>query len=130
MQEFLQVAVIGVVTVVFAALLKRNSGELAILLTIGACVLMGVLIVRMTEPVLTFLGKLRNLAGLDTELMTPLLKTVGIGLLTQLAASVCTDAGESAIAKLIELCGSVLAIYLALPLLEAVIDLIQSMSGG
>ena len=121
---------IGVVTVVFAALLKRNSGELAILLTIGACVLMGVLIVRMTEPVLTFLGKLRNLAGLDTELMTPLLKTVGIGLLTQLAASVCTDAGESAIAKLIELCGSVLAIYLALPLLEAVIDLIQSMSGG
>lgn len=130
MQEFLQVAVIGVVTVVFAALLKRNSGELAILLTIGACVLMGVLIVRMTEPVLTFLGKLRNLAGLDTELMTPLLKTVGIGLLTQLAASVCTDAGESAIAKLIELCGGVLAIYLALPLLEAVIDLIQSMSGG
>ena len=130
MQEFLQVAVIGVVTVVFAALLKRNSGELAILLTIGACVLMGVLIVRMTEPVLTFLGKLRNLAGLDTELMTPLLKTVGIGLLTQLAASVCTDAGESAIAKLIELCGSVLAIYLALTLLEAVIDLIQSMSGG
>ena len=130
MQEFLQVAVIGVVTVVFAALLKRNSGELAILLTIGACVLMGVLIVRMTEPVLTFLGKLRNLAGLDTELMTPLLKTVGIGLLTQLAASVCTDAGESAIAKLIELCGSVLAIYLALPLLEAVMDLIQSMSGG
>ena len=121
---------IGVVTVVFAALLKRNSGELAILLTIGACVLMGVLIVRMTEPVLTFLGKLRNLAGLDTELMTPLLKTVGIGLLTQLAASVCTDAGESAIAKLIELCGGVLAIYLALPLLEAVIDLIQSMSGG
>ena len=130
MQEFLQVAVIGVVTVVFAALLKRNSGELAILLTIGACVLMGVLIVRMTEPVLTFLGKLRNLAGLDTELMTPLLKTVGIGLLTQLAASVCTDAGESAIAKLTELCGCVLAIYLALPLLEAVIDLIQSMSGG
>ena len=130
MQEFLQVAVIGVVTVVFAGLLKRNSGELAILLTIGACVLMGVLIVRMTEPVLTFLGKLRNLAGLDTELMTPLLKTVGIGLLTQLAASVCTDAGESAIAKLIELCGGVLAIYLALPLLEAVIDLIQSMSGG
>ena len=130
MQEFLQVAVIGVVTVVFSALLKRNSGELAILLTIGACVLMGVLIVRMTEPVLTFLGKLRNLAGLDTELMTPLLKTVGIGLLTQLAASVCTDAGESAIAKLIELCGGVLAIYLALPLLEAVIDLIQSMSGG
>ena len=130
MQELIQVSVIGVVTVVFAALLKKNSRELALLLTIAACVLMGILIVRMVEPVLSFLAKLRNLAGVDAELMTPLLKTVGIGLLTQLSASVCTDAGESAIAKLIELCGSILAIYAALPLLEAVIDMIQRMGGG
>lgn len=130
MQEFLQVSVIGVITVIFAVLLKKNSAELALLLTIGACVLMGIMILQMAEPVLSFLSKLRGLAGLDTALMTPLLKTVGIGLLTQLSASVCADAGENAIAKLIELCGGILAIYVALPLLEAVIEMIQTMSGG
>ncbi len=35
--------------------------------------------------------KLRNLAGLDKALMTPMLKTIGIGILTQISATVCAD---------------------------------------
>lgn len=122
--------VIGLITVVFTTLLKKHSGEMALVLTVAACAVMGLLILKLTEPVVSFLTQLRSLAGMDAALMTPLLKTVGIGLLTQLATAVCTDAGESAIARLIELCGGVLAIYVALPLLEAVIDMIQNMSGG
>ena len=56
--------------------------------------------------------------------------TVGIGLLTQLTASVCADAGESTVTRLIELCGSVLGIYTALPLLEAVLSLLRTMLEG
>lgn len=130
MRELIQVSVIGVVSVVLASLLKKNNKELAVLLTIAACVLVGIFVVRLAEPVLEFLITLRNLAGIEKELMAPLLKTVGIGLLTQLCSSVCVDAGESAIGKLIELCGSILAIYTALPLLEAVIDMIQRMVGS
>ena len=68
--------------------------------------------------------------GLDKALMTPMLKTIGIGILTQLSATICADAGENAIAKLVEICGGVLALYVALPLLEAVLDMVEQMSGG
>ena len=50
--------------------------------------------------------------------------------MTQLTASVCADAGESTVARLIELCGSVLGIYTALPLLEAVLSLLRTMLEG
>ncbi len=130
MQEFLQVAVIGVITVLLTSLLKKRSGELALLLTLTACIVVALILVKMTQPVLDFLSKLRDLAGVDNELMIPMLKTIGIGLLTQICANVCADAGESSIAKLIELCGGILAVYVALPLLEAVIQMIETMGGG
>lgn len=130
MEIFLKAAAIALVTVVLTALLKKQSKELALLLTLAACMLIGVFLVQLAEPLVDFLSKLRNLAGLDKSLMTPLLKTIGIGLLTQISANVCNDAGESAIAKLIEICGGVLALYVALPLLEAVLDLMEQMSGG
>ena len=130
MELFLQAAAIVVITVVLTSLLKKTNRELALLLTLAACILIGVFFMRLAEPIVDFLSKLRNLAGLDKTLMTPMLKTIGIGFLTQISATVCADAGENAIAKLVEICGGVLALYVALPLLEAVLDMVEQMSGG
>lgn len=130
MEQFIQAAVIGVITVVMASLLKKTSRELALLLSIAACILISLILLQLAKPVVDFFSKLRDLAGLDKGLMTPMLKTLGIGLLTQLCATVCSDAGENAVANLIELCGGILALYVALPLLEAVIDMVKTMSGG
>ena len=129
MELFLQAAAIAVITVVLTSLLKKTNRELALLLTLAACILIGVFFMRLAEPIVDFLSKLRNLAGLDKTLMTPMLKTIGIGFLTQISATVCADAGENAIAKLVEICGGVLALYVALPLLEAVLDMVEQMSG-
>ncbi len=130
MAALLQVAVIGVVTAVLVTLIRRSNAELALLLSVAACVVMALVVIRLVEPIISFFGKLQALSGLDDELLTPLIKSVGIGIVTQLCAAFCTDAGENAVARLIELCGGVLAIYIALPLLEAVIDMIRTMMGG
>lgn len=130
MQELLQVAVVGIIAALMATMLKKHSAETALLLSLAACLLIALMLVNMTKPVLSFLSELRELTGLDSALMTPMLKAVGIGLLTQISATVCTDAGQSAIAKLIELCGGIFALYVALPLFEAVIQMMKTMGGG
>lgn len=130
MDTLLQVAGLGLIAVLLGLVLKKGNGVLALLLTLAACAAMTVSIVRLAEPVVSFLSELRQLAGLEPALLQPLLRTVGIGLLTQLTASVCADAGESTVARLIELCGSVLGIYTALPLLEAVLSLLRTMLEG
>lgn len=130
MTGLLQATVIGIVTVLLTAMIKKNSQELALLLTLAACVLIGLLLLQLAEPVVEFLAKLRNIAGLDKTLTEPMLKTVGIGLITQIGATVCADAGENAVARMIEVCGGILALYISLPLMEAVLSLIDTMSGG
>ncbi|MBQ9374162.1 MAG: stage III sporulation protein AD, partial [Oscillospiraceae bacterium] len=46
---------------------------------------------------------------------------------TQTASAVCQDAGQSALAKLLELGGGLLCLVAALPLLEAVLDLLEDL---
>lgn len=130
MELLLKAGVLGLLATLIAVVLKKHNREMAMLLTLAACIFLGLILLQLVAPVVEFLKKLRNLAGLEKQLLEPMLKTVGIGLTTQICATVCCDAGEQAIGNLIELCGSVLAIYVALPLLEAVLDLVQTMAGG
>lgn len=50
-----------------------------------------------------------------------LLQVLGIALVAQLAADTCKEAGLSAAATVIELCGRVLALLQALPLLQSLL---------
>ena len=127
-QLIFKIAAVGIiVTILNQVLVRSGREEQATMTTLAGLV---VVLMNVAEPVVSFLSELRQLAGLEPALLQPLLRTVGIGLLTQLTASVCADAGESTVARLIELCGSVLGIYTALPLLEAVLSLLRTMLEG
>lgn len=54
------------------------------------------------------------------ELFVPLLKTLGIAVVSKTCGDVCRDVGQSAMAGLVELAGTLSALLCALPLLTAV----------
>lgn len=130
MEYFIQALIVAVIGIVLGAVIKKSHKELALLLSIACCVMIGIFVIRLFEPILSFLTRLRTMANLEKGLLAPVMKAVGIGILTQITSRICADAGESAVATLVELCGSILALYVALPLLEAVLEMVESMSGG
>lgn len=130
MEVVLKVAALGILAALLTTVLKKQSPETALLLSLAACVLIALLLMDTLEPLLRFFEKLRKQTGISGDLLAPMAKSVGIGLLTQIGSTVCADAGQGAIARLIELCGGVLAISVALPLFEAVLELIGNIGGG
>ena len=130
MEALVKIAVLALSAALAATVLKKHSAETALLLSLTACVLIALVLLQILDPILDFLQRLRSLSGLDQALMTPMLKAVGISFLTQFASNICADAGQSAIAKLVELSGSILALYVSLPLFEAVLDMVQTMGSG
>ncbi len=128
-QDMMQLLGVGLLSAVFATVIKKQSGELSVLLSLGACLMIGILFLGFLNPILQFADRLRQLSGLDMELMTPLLKCIGITLLSQIASTVCADAGQGSIGKMIEICASALALYTALPLFEAVLTMIEKLGG-
>lgn len=130
MNTVLQMASLGVVAALLCAVVRENGKPLAMLLSLAGCAVLLLLALRFFSPILSVVEQLRELSGLNETVTAPLLKVTGIGLLVQVAGSVCEDAEEKALAKAVEIGGSVLSVYAALPLLTAVLKLLEEMLGG
>lgn len=113
-----------------AVLVGKQAPDMGLLVTLacGSAVLM--LSVRFLEPIVDLIMELRDLGSVDTELSRMLLRTVGVGILAEIAASICEDAGQGSMGKLSRFLGSLGAVYLSLPALERVLELIRELLTG
>lgn len=126
----MQVTALCVLAAVFALLLKRGSGELGMTLTLAATVAVFLFLAGPMGEVLDFLRELSDKAGVGAELLTPLYKTIGVALVVRIGGSLCRDAGESALAAVIETAGSICALLVALPLLRTVLRILLELMNG
>lgn len=125
--SILQIGAVAIIGAVCAALLRRSNGELALLLVMAACAVLLLGISGVLREVAALLRELAQLAGVENDLLRPVLKTAGISIVTGLSAQLCRDAGAGSLALTTELCGTVCALYAALPLIEAVLGLISGL---
>lgn len=120
----------ALLTALAALTVKKHSDAIAAVLALAGCCICGMFLVDLAAPVFSFFDDTAQTAGIDPDLLSPLLKTVGIGFLTQFSSDLCADSGQAALSKLVQTGGTVLCICVSLPLFSAVLSLVQTMSGG
>lgn len=130
MEALIRAAAAGIVGAILISIVRKQSSALALTLSLACCCLLGVSLLSFVRPLVAFADRLRETAGLSNAFLMPLLKAVAIGLITEIAASVCSDTGESSLSRLIQLCGAAAALYCALPLMQAVLELVESLLEG
>lgn len=130
MEHFLQIIGMGIIGAILAVVLGKREKELNVLLVIACCV--GVLLLSFTflEPIVDFLVRLRILGGLQEEYVAILLKSAGMSLILELTCTICDDAGQASLGKTVRICGNAALMYIALPLLQAVVELLEKLLGG
>lgn len=127
MTGLIKIAVIGILGALAAVALKKNGEEMALTLTLAVVAVLLSFTLSAMESVMDFFHRMEELAGLSSSLILPVVKTVGIAIVTKIAADICRDAKETAIASAVELAGVVIALYLTLPLLSAVVNMVTSL---
>ena len=119
-----QIVAIGILSAVLAITVKKQSPEMAILITICA----GVLIFMMILPMLAeAIGVLTNIGGMldgGMRYVALALRVIGVAYVAELGSSVCLDAGESAIAAKIDLAGRVIILVLATPIIVDIVSIV------
>ncbi len=123
METITQVVALGAIGAVCATVVKRQTPDMALVLTVCAVALVLCVGIEALRPVRTLLDALAQRAGLSAAVLGPVLKTVGAALLTRVTAELCRDAGESGIASAVEIAGGACALVICLPLFEAVVQL-------
>jgi len=127
MEGFVRVLAVTVTAVIATAILKRMGGEFAAVLALCCVCLLGTFAVRTAAPVVEVIERLETLSGLSPAVLGPVLKAALVGILTGIASAVCADGGQNGMAKAVELCGTVMALCLAAPLISAVLELLESL---
>lgn len=122
-----QVAVVAIAAVLCAGVVKPRAKEIALAVSLcaGAVILTGVL--QAAGEVQALFTALADAAGLAPAVLAPVLKTVGISILTRITAALCRDAGEGGVASFVEVAGAALALTVTAPLLQAVLDTLSAL---
>ena len=129
MEQVLQAAGLCLIGALLALVVKRGSPETALLLTLAAAAAVLLALGPAAAEVLAFLQELAEGSGVPAELFAPLYRIVGIGLVVRVGGGLCRDAGESALAGVVETAGAVCALASSLPLLRTVLELLLELMG-
>ena len=122
-----KIAALAVAAALCALVVRQNAREVGLVLSLAAGALILLQALGAIEAIRTLIEDLGERAGLSPAVLDPVLKTVGIAVLTRLSAEVCRDAKESGIATFVETAGAVMALYVALPLIRAVLETIAEL---
>lgn len=129
MEAFWQGAAAVLLTVILGLALGRQGKETALLLTLAVCCMVCCLAVSYLQPVVDFINQLQSIGQLDSEMLEILLKAVGIGLIGEIASLICTDVGNAALGKTLQLLSAAVILWLSLPLLNQLLELVQDILG-
>ncbi len=125
MTEVIKIIGIGLISLVIIVILKQYKPEYAIYVSMAA----GVLILMFSvEKITNIINLLQNYASktyINQKFLEILLKITGIAFITEFAVSICSDAGEKAIASKIEIGSKVIIISMSIPIITSLLELVM-----
>ena len=130
MNDFWKTTALILLTVVLSLSVGKTEPDISavfgmVSLCIAACAAVTIL-----EPVLDYLVELQRVFNLPEGLVSVLLKAVGIALVAELSASICTDAGSASLGKMLQILGGAVVLSLSVPMFRTLMTIIKEMIGG
>ena len=115
-----KLAAVAFVAAILSLALKKEQPAYAFLVSVCASAGLLAAVTQQIEPVLSWLNTLDGI--FPGQGIGSLLRVLGIVITAQLAADICREAGMAAGAAAAALCGRILALLQALPLLQELLD--------
>ena len=120
---------IAMVALILSQYIGKQNKDIAMLVGLATCCIVVTGAGYYLDSIVSFVKNLQIMANLNKEFIDILLKAVGIGLVCELASLICTDAGNAALGKSIHIMATGAILWISLPLLTSLIDLINTILG-
>ena len=130
MDVLLKAVACALICVIFTCALNHQWREASLLLSLSACCILGIVATTYLKPILSFCRQLQETGQINSEFLKILMKVVGVGLVGELAGLICKDTGNAALCKALELLTGSVILWLALPIFQEVLTLIESILGS
>lgn len=125
--DILQIVGMGLAATFLALILKQNNPVFALLLSLIVGTFIFIMLVDQIGVIMNVLKKMAETAHLNSVYVATVLKIIGIAYISEFAAQIAKDAGQSALAGKIELAGKIAILILAVPILAAIVDAVMNL---
>ncbi len=125
MSVFIKAAGGVLVALILHLILAQKGKDFSVLLTVAVCCMLAAAAVEYLEPVIGFFEKLQTIGQLDSDMMTTVLRVVGMGLLAEIVGLISSDAGNAALGKTLQILASAVILWMSVPLFTSLIALIE-----
>lgn len=119
----------ALISVILCLVVSKQQKDLGLILNMAVCCMVCLLGVTYLEPVLEFLRELEALGGMQKDMLGILLKAVGISLTAEISGMICADSGNASLGKTIHMLASAVILYLSLPIMRTMLELVQKILG-
>ena len=119
-------AAIGVSAAALGLSIRKKNEEQALLLGVLAAVLILGGVLNAAAPLTEVIRRLEKQSGVSSDLLSPVVKGLGLSVLGKLAEGFCRDAGHSAAASAMELATACAILCAAAPLITLLADTVFS----
>ena len=121
-----KITILALAACVMASVLKPTAPESTVILSVTAVVVVLAALLTPLQSQMQYIIEILQRCGLPETLLKPLFKTIAIALCVRVGSGIFQDAGNSALGTVLEIAGSVCEIAVSLPILQAVVHLLEA----
>lgn len=130
MSVFYKVLAGVIVTVVLGVFLAKSNKDYATLIIIAASCVIIIAAATYLQPVVDFIMRIKRRVDLDNDALDIVMKSVGVGVLTEITGMICIDAGYASLDKALKLVSCAVVLWLSIPLFESLLELLEIILGN
>ena len=123
--EIIKIAGIALTGVISAALLKSINKDISLYVILATAVIILIAVLGEVSEIFSFIENIYDDITYGREFFPVIIKVLIIAYITDFTAQLCKDAGEGSIGSKVELAGKVIIFYVAMPILTAILEVIN-----
>lgn len=122
--DIVQIVFFGITAALVYVIVKEIQPNAAFILILVASIIIFFQLIEQIRTVILFIESLAVRAAVDSYYLATILKIIGIAYIVEISANLTKDSGLTSLAAKIELAGKIFILLLALPIIQAVIEVI------
>ena len=130
MSIYLKVAACVMAALMVWLCVNRYNKDISAAISLAVCAMILLSAMTFINPVVRFVEKLQITGNLDSDLLTVVLKAVGIAIIGEMCMLVCKDAGNESMGKALQLLSASTALWISIPVFEKLLTLLDGILGS
>ena len=126
---FLKVIAGSLIGLILWLCVSKSNKDIGTLLTIAISITILFAATEYLNTFFQFIERVQNIANIESDLLSILFKTIGVGLISEISAIICKDAGNESIGKSIQTFSVITILMLSIPAFDQLLSLLEDILG-